>query len=67
MGSRFIVERRRATMPEEFENPEVIKLDDETVSGAAAQKRIEIIAEKAAEKSSRTENDYDQGHPIFSE
>jgi len=54
-------------MPEEFENPEVIKLDDETVSGAAAQKRIEIIAEKAAEKSSRTENDYDQGHPIFSE
>ena len=37
-------------MPEQFENPEVIKLEDETVSDAAAQKRIERVAEKAAEK-----------------
>jgi len=54
-------------MPEKCENPEVIKLEDERVSDAAAQKRIELIAEEAAEKSSRTENDYDQGHQIFSE
>jgi hypothetical protein len=53
-------------MPEQFENPEVIKLEDETASDAGAQKRIERVAEKAAEKPSRTEHDYDQSHQIIS-
>jgi hypothetical protein len=41
-------------MPEQFENPEVTKLEDETVSDATAKKRIERVAEKAAEKPSHT-------------
>jgi hypothetical protein len=66
MGLRFILMRGRATMPEQFENPEVIKLEDETVSDAAAQKRIERVAEKAAERPSRTEHEFDQDHQIIS-
>ena len=53
-------------MPEQFENPEVTKLENETVSDAAAQKRIERVAEKAAEKASHTEQHYDQDHEIIS-
>jgi hypothetical protein len=53
-------------MPKQFENSEVTKLEDETVSDATAQKRIERVAEKAAEKSSRTAQDYDRGHQIIS-
>ena len=53
-------------MPEQFENPEVTKIEDETVADATAQKKIELVAEKAAEKSSRTERDYDQVHQIIS-
>ena len=53
-------------MPEQFENPEVIKLEDETVSDAAAQKRIERVSEKAAERPSRTEHEFDQDHQIIS-
>jgi len=39
-------------MPEQFENPEVTKTDDKTVSESTAEKRIDRIAEKAAEKES---------------
>jgi hypothetical protein len=53
-------------MPEQFENPEVKKLEDATVSDATAQKRIDRVAEKAAEKSSRTEQKYDEAHSIVS-
>ena len=53
-------------MAEQFENPEVIKLEDETVSMAGAQKRIERVAEKAAERPSRTEHEFDQDHQIIS-
>ena len=53
-------------MPEQFENPEVTKIEDETVSDATAKKRVERVAEKAAEKASRTEQRYDQDHPIIS-
>lgn len=48
-------------MAEQFENPEVTKLEDEIVSNATAKKRIERVAEKAAEKASHTEQSYDQG------
>ena len=53
-------------MPEQFENPEVTKLEDETVSDLTAQKQIERVAEKAAEQAARTEKNYDQDHPVIS-
>jgi hypothetical protein len=53
-------------MPEQFENPEATKLEEETVSDAAAEKRIDRVAEKAAEKSSHTIKSYDEDHKIFS-
>jgi hypothetical protein len=46
-------------MPEQFENPEVTQLENETISDASAQKRIDRVAEKLAEKSSHTEHKYD--------
>ncbi|HEY6847261.1 MAG TPA: hypothetical protein VI320_13680 [Terracidiphilus sp.] len=48
-------------MAEQFENPEVTKLEDETVSGATAKKRIERVAERLAEKASHAEQSYDKG------
>jgi hypothetical protein len=48
-------------MPEQFENPQVTTIEDETVSDATAKKRIERVAEKAAEKAAHTEQKYDQG------
>jgi hypothetical protein len=48
-------------MAEPFENPEVTKVENETVSGATAKKRIERVAEKAAQKASHTEQSYDRG------
>jgi hypothetical protein len=53
-------------MPEQFENPEATKLEEETVSSETAKKAIERIAEDAAQKSTLTEREYDQDHPIFS-
>jgi hypothetical protein len=53
-------------MPDQFENPEVIKLEDEKISDASATKRIEHVAETAAEKASQTEQHYDQDHQIIS-
>jgi hypothetical protein len=53
-------------MPEQFENSEATKLEDETTSDATAEKRIERVADKAAEKSTKTEQRYDRGHEIFS-
>ena len=53
-------------MPGPFENPEATELDNKTVSDATAQKRIERVAEKAAEKASHTEQVYDQDHEVIS-
>jgi hypothetical protein len=53
-------------MAEQFENPEVTKLENETASDTATQKRIERVAEKAAEKASHTEQVYDQDHEVIS-
>lgn len=53
-------------MPEQFENQEAKKLADETVSNAAAEKKIDRVAEKAAEKASKTEQRYDKDHTIIS-
>jgi len=53
-------------MPKQFENPEATKLEEETVTDASAEKKIEQIAEKAAEKSSKTEKAYDKDHSLIS-
>ena len=53
-------------MPEQFENPVAETLEDETVSGATAKKRIDRVAEEAAEKASHAIKSYDEDHTIFS-
>ena len=53
-------------MAEQFENQEAAKLEDETVSDATAEKRVERVAENAAEKSAKTVQHYDEHHSIFS-
>jgi hypothetical protein len=53
-------------MSKEVDNLEVTKSGNETATDAAAQKRIDNVAEEAAEKSSRTEQKYDKDHQIFS-
>jgi len=46
-------------MSEQFENPEANKLEDAIISEETAEKRIERVAEKTAEKASHTEQSYD--------
>lgn len=53
-------------MPEQIENSEATKPEDETISDPPAEKRIERVAAKAAEKSTKTEQRYDTDHNIFS-
>jgi len=53
-------------MPEQFVNPEATKLEDETVSDITARQRMERLAEKAAEKSSKDEQRYDEDQEIIS-
>jgi hypothetical protein len=52
-------------MPNQFENPETTKVEDETVVGESADKKVEHVAEKAARKSTKTEQEYDKEHNIF--
>jgi hypothetical protein len=51
---------------EQFENPNVAKLKDKITSTSSPQEKIEQVAEKAAEKSSKVEQKYDKEHPLFS-
>jgi hypothetical protein len=53
-------------MPKQFENREATKLKDKTVLDPAAEKRIERVADKAADKASETEHHYDKDHGIIS-
>jgi hypothetical protein len=53
-------------MPKQFENPEEAKLEEETISEASAEKRIERVAETAAVKAAKTEKSYDLDHTIVS-
>jgi hypothetical protein len=52
-------------MSKQFENSETTKLEDETVLDASTEQRVEHVAEKAAEKSSKTEKAYDKDHSLF--
>jgi len=47
-------------MQTQFENPQEAKLADETVSNDSEQKRVDRVAEKAAKKSTATEQKFDK-------
>jgi hypothetical protein len=49
----------------QFENPEVSKLEDETNEGGSPRSRVDRLAEKLAEKSSKVEQKSDEDSPIF--
>jgi hypothetical protein len=53
-------------MPTQFENPQEQKVEDETVSKESSGKRIDSVAEKAAEKASKTQQKNEKDQPIFS-
>jgi hypothetical protein len=47
-------------MAEQFENPQTTKVKDVTVSDLSPQKRIDRVADKAAEKPAKTEQRFDK-------
>jgi hypothetical protein len=49
----------------QFENPEVSKLEDETISDASPRKQMDREAEKLAEKSTKVEQEFDKSRSIF--
>jgi hypothetical protein len=53
-------------MKQQFENEEAKKPKDKTDGDAATEKRINQLADKAAEKASKTEQRYDKDHTIIS-
>jgi hypothetical protein len=53
-------------MTEQFENQEAANPEGETAPDATPAERIDRVAEKAAEKSTKTEQRYDGDHNIFS-
>ncbi len=53
-------------MAKQFENPKETELEDKTTTNATPQKKIEDVADKAAEKAGKTERKFDEAHTIFS-
>lgn len=54
-------------MPTQYENPQATKLEDKVISDASTEKRIDHVAEKAAEKSAKAAQQYDkENSTIFS-
>lgn len=53
-------------MSEQFENPHEEKVKDQTTSTSSPQEKIDKVAEKEAEKSSKTVQKYDEEQPLFS-
>jgi hypothetical protein len=52
-------------MANQFENPQVKKLDDVTETVESPEKKIERIADTAAGKSTKTAQKYDKQGKIF--
>jgi hypothetical protein len=52
-------------MANQFENPQVKKLDDVTEAVESTEKKIERIADKAAGKSTKTTQKFDKQGKIF--
>jgi hypothetical protein len=55
----FIVVIRSFTMPRQFENPKAAKLKNNKVSDTSSEKKTQLVAEKAAEKSTKTVQKFD--------
>lgn len=53
-------------MPNQFENPKTVKVEEETVSLPTPEQKIEHVADKAAGKAAKTVKHYDTDHTIFS-
>jgi len=54
-------------MQTRFENPQAVKLDEETVSNPSPQMTINCVAEKAAYKSTNVEQHFNKGiNELFS-
>ena len=52
-------------MSNQIENQDKPKFDISKSSETQAEKRLERAADEAAEKAERTEQQYDEGHGIF--
>jgi hypothetical protein len=52
-------------MAEQFENVQDTRVEDETTSKTTADKRIDRVAEKAAEKSTKTVQHHEESQKIF--
>gem|GEM_PF-5031479 len=52
-------------MFKQFENLEEAKVEDETAAKDSADKKIQEIAEKAAGKAAKTEQEYDKDRAKF--
>jgi hypothetical protein len=55
-----------SSMPKQFENQKATKVKVKTVSEPKIEKKINQVAEDAAEKASKAEQRYDKDHDIFS-
>ncbi len=53
-------------MKQQIENEEAKQRNDKTDSDSGKEQRISQLAEKAAEKASKTEQRYDKDHTIIS-
>ncbi len=53
-------------MPKPFKNEVSTKFADKEVSNAAVEKKINKVANEAAEKSTKTEQHYDEKHGAIS-
>ncbi|MGD0737006.1 MAG: hypothetical protein ABR976_17880 [Terracidiphilus sp.] len=51
-------------MAEQFENKEETRLEEDTATDATAQEKINRVANKAAEKSTKTVQHYDKENSV---
>ena len=52
-------------MPDQFQNPRVEKLDDETIAKTTPKKDMDRVADKLAEKAARTEKQSEKDESDF--
>jgi hypothetical protein len=54
-------------MANQFINPQEEKVEDTAEARRSKEKKLDLIAEKAAQKAAKTEQKDEEGSPIFSE
>jgi hypothetical protein len=53
-------------MTEQFQNPAEVKVEEDGITDNTAQRKIERVADKAAAKSTKTEQKFDkENSPLF--